>query len=146
MALIINPRTGHVLPQYHIVFEDTFSTIPYMDAGTVPPHWEDLLNHSSKKATDEEFSPAEDWMDSIKKMPGDLSNVAARSRITDPFTVVTENSNISSANAPQAATASQDQPPEAKGIRASEEGDKRPSPSSCFVLDTAASLAQKRRR
>ncbi len=26
----------------------------------VPPHWEDLLKHSSKKATDEEFSLEED--------------------------------------------------------------------------------------
>ncbi len=42
-------------PQYHGVFDDTFSTVPYMDMGTVPPHWEDLLNHSSKKATDDEF-------------------------------------------------------------------------------------------
>ncbi len=116
-----------------------------MEAGTVPPHWEDLLNYSSKKATDEEFSLAKDWMDSIKKMPGNLSNVPAGSRITDPFAVVTENSNILPANAIRAATASQDQPPKAKGIRASKEGDKCPLPSSHFASDTAASLAQKRR-
>jgi hypothetical protein len=90
VALVFNPRTGRVSPQYHVVFNDTFSTVPYMDAGTVPPHWEDLLKHSSEKATDEEFSLTEDGMDLIKKMPGDQSNVTAGSRITDPFAVVTK--------------------------------------------------------
>ena len=103
-------------PQYHVVFDDTFSTVPYMDAGTVPPHWEDLLKHSSKKATDEEFSLAKDWMESIKKMPGDLLNKMAGSRITDPFAVVTEILNISPVNAARAATASQDQPLEANDM------------------------------
>jgi hypothetical protein len=43
VVLVFNPRTGRVSPQYHLIFDDTFSTIPYMDAGTVPPHWEDPL-------------------------------------------------------------------------------------------------------
>ncbi len=146
VALIFNPRTGWVSPQYHVIFNDTFSTIPYMDAGTVPPHWEDLLKHSSEKATDEEFSLAEDWMDLIKKMPGDQSNVTAGSRITDPFAVVTKDSNISPANAAQAAHASQDQPPKARGMQASKGGDKRTLLSLGLLSNAAASLALKRRR
>jgi hypothetical protein len=67
VALVFNPRTGWVSPQYHVVFDNTFSTIPYMDVGMVTPHWEDLLNHSAVSATDEEFSLAEDWMDSRKE-------------------------------------------------------------------------------
>ena len=55
LALVFNPKIGQVSPQYHIVLDDTFLTVPYMDAGTVPPHWEDLLKYSSEKATDEEF-------------------------------------------------------------------------------------------
>jgi hypothetical protein len=82
-----------------------------MDAGTVPPHWEDLIKYSSEKAKDEEFSLTKDWMDSIKKVPGDLSNVPAGSRITDPFAVITEELNTLPANATQAAHAPQDQPP-----------------------------------
>ncbi len=57
-----------------------------------------------------------------KKMPGDLSNEIVGSRITDPFAVVTENPNISPGNAARAATASQDQPPKANGMQASEGG------------------------
>ena len=60
VALVFNPHTGQVSPQYHIVFDDTFSTVPYMDAGMVPPHWEDLLWHSTKKATNEEVELAQD--------------------------------------------------------------------------------------
>ncbi len=115
-----------------------------MDAGTVPPHWEDLLKHSSEKATDEEFSLAEDWMDAIKTMP-DQSNITAGSRITDPFAVVTEGNNP--ANVTWAATASQDQPPDAQvphQPQASEGGNVCTSASSLSALDTAASPAQKR--
>ncbi len=146
VALVFNPKTGQVLPQYHVVFDDTFSTVPYMDSGTVPPHWEDLLKHSSEKAIDEDFSLAEDWMDSIEKMPGNLLNETAGSRITDPYAVVTENLNILPANAARAAPASHDQPLEANGMQASKGGDKRTLPSSHFGPDAAATLAQKRRR
>ena len=38
VALVFNSRTGRVSPQYHVVFDDTFSTVPYMNAGTEPPH------------------------------------------------------------------------------------------------------------
>ncbi len=144
MALIFNPRTGQVLAQYHVVFDDTFLTVPYMDAGTVPLHWEDLLKHLSKKATGEEFSLAEDWMDAIEMMP-DQSNVMAGSRIPDPFAVVTEGNNP--ANATQAATASQDQPPNAQvphRPRASKGGNVCTLASSLSASDAAASPAQKR--
>jgi hypothetical protein len=77
VALVFNPKTGQVSPQYHVIFDNIFLTIPYMDAGTIPPNWEDLVKHSSKKATDEEFSLVEDWMDLIEKMPGNLSNETA---------------------------------------------------------------------
>lgn len=48
VALVFNPRTGRVSPQYHVVFDDTFSTVPYMDAGTVPPNWPDLVKYSTE--------------------------------------------------------------------------------------------------
>ena len=117
-----------------------------MDAGTVPPHWVDLLKYSSEKATDEEFSLAEDWMELIKKVPSDHSNEPAGSRITDPFTVITEELNTPPANAARAAHAPQDQPPKAYGIQASEGGNKRTSPSLPSLSDAAANSATKRRR
>ena len=36
VALILNNRTGNVSPQYHVVFDDTFSTVEHMRKGAVP--------------------------------------------------------------------------------------------------------------
>jgi hypothetical protein len=44
VALILNPRTGHVSPQFHIVFDDDFTTVQYLQTTTVPPHWADLVH------------------------------------------------------------------------------------------------------
>ncbi len=38
VALVYNPSTGHVSPQYHVVFDNDFTTVLYMEAGTIPPH------------------------------------------------------------------------------------------------------------
>jgi hypothetical protein len=43
VALIFNLRTGHISPQFHIVFDDDFTTVKYLCTGTVPPHWADLV-------------------------------------------------------------------------------------------------------
>jgi hypothetical protein len=50
VALVSNPSTGHVSPQYHIVFDDDFTMVPYMEAGMIPPHWSDLVHSSSELA------------------------------------------------------------------------------------------------
>ena len=36
VALVLNPKTGLVLPQYHVVFDDNFSTVPNLWSGIVP--------------------------------------------------------------------------------------------------------------
>jgi hypothetical protein len=84
-------------------------------------------------------------MDLIEMMSGDLLNETAGSRITDPFAVVTENSNISPANATRASTASQDQPLEANAKQAPNRGNKCTLPSSHPALGAAATLTQKQR-
>ena len=45
VALVWNPTTGRVIPQYHVVFDDDFTTVPYMEAGTLPPNWQELIEH-----------------------------------------------------------------------------------------------------
>ena len=37
VALVFNPKTARVSPQYHVIFDDNFSTVPYMERGKVPP-------------------------------------------------------------------------------------------------------------
>ncbi len=48
VALVYNPSTGHVSPQYHVVFDDDFTMVPYMEDGMIPPNWLDLVHSSSK--------------------------------------------------------------------------------------------------
>jgi hypothetical protein len=47
VALVLNPRTGHVLPQFHVLFDDLFTTVPYMNKNKIPPNWADLVKKSS---------------------------------------------------------------------------------------------------
>ena len=46
MALILNPHTGHVLPQFHVVYDDNFTTVPYLRTAAVPSHWAELVHGS----------------------------------------------------------------------------------------------------
>ena len=39
VELVLNPNTGLVSPQYHVVFDDDFTTAPHLRKGTVPPNW-----------------------------------------------------------------------------------------------------------
>ena len=36
VALLFNTITGNISPHYHVVFDDTFSTVEHMRKGTVP--------------------------------------------------------------------------------------------------------------
>jgi hypothetical protein len=48
VALILNPRTGHISPQFHVVFDDDFTTVPYLRKMEVPPHWAELVRSSAE--------------------------------------------------------------------------------------------------
>ena len=36
VALVMNAQTGLISPQFHVVFDDNFSTVPHLRSGTVP--------------------------------------------------------------------------------------------------------------
>jgi len=61
-ALVFNPSTGRVSPQYHVVFNGDFSTVPYMEQGTEPPNWAVLVKYSAELSTNQDFSLAETWL------------------------------------------------------------------------------------
>ena len=50
VALVLNTRTGHVYPQYHVVFDDTLSTVEHMRNDTVPVNWKKLVEEHSELA------------------------------------------------------------------------------------------------
>jgi hypothetical protein len=70
--LILNLRTGHVLPQCYVVYDDDFTTLPYLHTATVPPHWAKLVCTSSTIALYTE-SKVGIWQ-SLPKLDVDLGN------------------------------------------------------------------------
>ena len=61
MALILNPATGHISPQFHVVFDDGFSTIEALQKGYKPENWEFLYDTSKEVAGDDDMQLADEW-------------------------------------------------------------------------------------
>ncbi len=70
--MVLNPRTGHVSPQYHVVFDDLFTTVSFMQKSKVPPNWANLVEKSRDKVTDEHYDLAKTWLFPDPE-PGDIS-------------------------------------------------------------------------
>ena len=43
--LVLNPETGNVSSQFHVVFDDEFSTLTFMKEVTLPPNCTDIVQH-----------------------------------------------------------------------------------------------------
>ena len=48
VALVLNLNTGLVSPQYHVVFDDTFSTVDFLRNQREPSNWEKLCKYQSE--------------------------------------------------------------------------------------------------
>ena len=59
VVLMWNLSTGRVSPQFHVIFDDNFSTVAYMEADTIPPNWKELVKYSSERATAEDVALAD---------------------------------------------------------------------------------------
>jgi hypothetical protein len=46
VPIVLNPRTGLCSPQYHVVFDDTFSTTTASTTNKLPDNWSELFTHS----------------------------------------------------------------------------------------------------
>ena len=42
-ALVLNAKTLHISPQFHVVFDDNFTTIPYLLENEISPNWKELV-------------------------------------------------------------------------------------------------------
>ena len=63
MAAVLNLRTLHVSPQYHVVFDDEFTTVSFLRTGDIPPHWTKLVQSCNEYATDEAYDLATSWIE-----------------------------------------------------------------------------------
>ena len=48
VALVLNLKTGLVSPQFHVVFDNKFSTVEYLNKSKEPPNWQNLVEHHSE--------------------------------------------------------------------------------------------------
>ena len=72
IALVLNLTTGLVSPQFYVVFDDTFSTVPYMDKKQVPPNWTSLVKASRERVTEAQYNLAETWLTNSVQPPNPL--------------------------------------------------------------------------
>ena len=63
VALILNINTLHVSPQFHVTYDDLFSTVPYLALSDVPPNWAKLVKQSEMTLENDD-NLAKTWMDS----------------------------------------------------------------------------------
>lgn len=61
VALVMNPKTGLVSPQFHVVFDNTFPMVPHLRAGTIPQNRAHLVEHSCELVTDENYNLPSTW-------------------------------------------------------------------------------------
>jgi hypothetical protein len=62
VALVLNPRMGHVSPQFQVVFDGHFTMAPFMEKNEVPPHWAQLVENLQEKVTEEHYKLAKMWL------------------------------------------------------------------------------------
>ena len=48
VALVLNISTGCISPQYHVVFDDAFSTIDFITNRQQPSNWEELCRYHTE--------------------------------------------------------------------------------------------------
>jgi len=62
VALVLNPKTLHVSPQFHVAFDDKFETVPYLANSDVPPVWKQLVEKAESSSADT-YDLAKHWVE-----------------------------------------------------------------------------------
>ena len=67
VPLVLNLTTGHISPQFHVVFDDFFSTVMSIGINDEPPnHWENFFHESRFEALFDEHDKvelADEWLE-----------------------------------------------------------------------------------
>ena len=57
----MNPKSGLVYPQFHLVFDDNLKTVPHIWAGTVLENWEELVASSKENSIEGFYDVTKTW-------------------------------------------------------------------------------------
>ena len=63
VELVLNPKTGIVSPQHHVVYDDQLITVHHMQNLTVPINWDQLVQNSSELFTTEQYNLTKTWFE-----------------------------------------------------------------------------------
>ena len=63
MALLLNPATGHLLPQFHVFFDDELSTVQFRREVTITHNLMDLVKCISQIFAPDNIDLKETWFD-----------------------------------------------------------------------------------
>ena len=63
VELVLNPKTGLLSQQYHMVYDDQFSTVHHMRDLKVLPNWAQLVQNSSELFTTEQYDLTKTWFE-----------------------------------------------------------------------------------
>ena len=75
VSLVLNLKTGLISPQFHVIFDDEFTTVPYLHSDHSPPNWHSLVSTSTENATTDQKDLTYDWLhpDKINPLSLDFS-------------------------------------------------------------------------
>ena len=115
VALVLNLSTGHVSPQYHVVFDDKFTTVPHMKHGTVPPNWKDLFENNREQVSSTAFDKATEWLnpdvpitEDSTTSPSDLTQLNEGASSSTPSTTSLPEGEIDNSSSSSSNTSSDD--------------------------------------
>ncbi len=86
VPLVLSTITGLVSPQFHGVFDDSFSTVECLQTNKIPPNWPILLNKSAVSYVDTDFSKT-NLYDRSWFQPPQRESISPTSSHTAPTTV-----------------------------------------------------------
>jgi len=90
VPLVLSTTTGLVSPQFHVVFDDKFSTVDCLHSNKLPANWADLFTTSSVIYVDEDFTkttyyPFSQPNSTNNSTPFEPSTSLQRESITSPI-------------------------------------------------------------
>ena len=72
VALVLNPKSGLISPQFHVVFDDNFSTVPHLRSGTVPDNWKQLVDNSRERNVEGFYDITKTWFEGEADVTADV--------------------------------------------------------------------------
>ena len=63
VAFVLNPKTLQVSPQFHVVIDNNFSTVPLLSSDDVPPNWKEMVD-ASEISTAQDYDLVKIWDES----------------------------------------------------------------------------------